>query len=91
MATTALVLHRVSDYDIWRTVYDSLGDIRRQGGVTAAEVFKPTAGDNLVAVTHEFETPEAARAFFENEELKGALERGGVDRASLQLHLLERD
>ncbi len=91
MATTALVLHRVSDYDTWRTVYDSVGDIRRQGGVTAAEVFKPTAGDNLVAVTHEFETPEAARAFFENEELQGALERGGVDRASLQLHLLERD
>jgi hypothetical protein len=53
--------------------------------------FKPTAGDNLVAVTHEFETPEAARAFFENEELQGAMERGGVDRASLQLHLFERD
>lgn len=91
MATTALVLHRVGDYDRWRTVYDSVDDIRRQGGVTTAEVFKPTTGDNLVAVTHEFETPEAARAFFENEELRAALERGGVDRASLQLHLLERD
>lgn len=33
----------------------------------------------------------AARAFVENEELTGALERAGVDRASLQLHLLERD
>jgi hypothetical protein len=91
MATTALVLHRVSDYDGWRTVYDSVDEIRRKGGVTATEVFKPAVGDNLVAVTHEFETPEAARAFFENEELKGAMERGGVDRASLQLHLLERD
>jgi heme-degrading monooxygenase HmoA len=91
MATTALVLHRVADYDAWRTVYDSVDEIRRQAGVTAADVLKPTAGDNLVAVTHEFETPEAARAFFENEELKGAMDRAGVDPASFELYLLERD
>jgi hypothetical protein len=91
MATTALALHRVADYDAWRAVYDSVDGIRRQAGVTGTEVFKPSPGDNLVAVTHEFETPEAARGFFENEDLRGAMDRAGVDRASFQLYLLERD
>jgi heme-degrading monooxygenase HmoA len=91
MATTALILHRVSDYDAWRAAYDSAEEIRDQGGVLAAEVLRPTDGNDLVAVTHEFETPEAARAFFANEELKGDMQRGGVDLDSLQLHLLQRD
>jgi hypothetical protein len=91
MAITALVLHRVSDYNGWRSAYDAVEGIRTRGGVTAAEVFRPVKGDNLVAVTHDFETPEAARAFFASEELKREMERGGVDTATLELHLLERD
>ena len=91
MTTTALILHRVSDYDAWRTAYDSADDLRRQGGVISAEVLKPVGGDDLVAVTHEFETPEAARAFVSNDELKNAMQRGGVDPDSVQLHRRERD
>lgn len=91
MATTALILHRVSDYGAWRTAYDSAGDLREQGGVLAAQVLRPTDGDNLVAVTHDFDTAEAARTFFSNEELKGVMERAGVDLASFELHLLQRD
>jgi heme-degrading monooxygenase HmoA len=91
MATTALILHRVSDYGVWRAAYDSAGDLRDQGGVIATEVLRPTDGDNLVAVTHDFETPEAARTFFSNEELKHVMRRAGVDLASFELHLLERD
>ena len=48
-------------------------------------------GDNLVAVTHDFETPEAASAFLSDEELKGVMQRAGVDAGSIQVHLLERD
>lgn len=91
MAATALILHRVSDYDAWRLAYDSVGDLRDQGGVIGAEVLRPTYGDNLVAVTHDFQTADAARAFFSNEELKGVMQRAGVDLASFELHVLERD
>jgi len=91
MAATALILHRVTDYDAWRRAYDSAGDLRDQGGVIAADVLRPSDGDNLVAVTHDFETPEAARTFFSNEELKGVMQRAGVDLASFELHLLQRD
>lgn len=91
MATTALILHRVDDYDAWRTMYDSVDELRDQGGVIDAQVLKPTNSDNVVALTHDFQSPEAARAFFSNEELKGAMQRGGVDLDSFELHLLERD
>jgi heme-degrading monooxygenase HmoA len=91
MAVTSLVLHRVADYDAWRQIYDSVEEQRRQGGVTAAEVLRPTNGDNLVAVTHDFATVEAARAFFASEELKSAMGQAGVDLSSFELHLLERD
>jgi heme-degrading monooxygenase HmoA len=91
MATTALVLHRVDDYDAWRTAYDSADGAREQGGVIAAEVLRPTSEDNVVALTHEFETPEAARAFFSNDELKGVMRQAGVDLDSFQMHLLQRD
>jgi len=91
MATTALVLHRVADYDAWRPVYDSVENVRREGGVTAATVLRSPERDGLVAVTHDFESADQAHAFFENDELKGAMERGGVDLSSFQVHFLERD
>lgn len=91
MAITALALHRVADYDAWRRVYDSVDEQRRQAGVTAAEVLRPTNGDNLVAITHDFGTINEARAFFSSEELKGAMAEAGVDLSSFQLHLLQRD
>ncbi|HEX6229723.1 MAG TPA: antibiotic biosynthesis monooxygenase [Solirubrobacterales bacterium] len=91
MATTALILHRVDDYDAWRTTYDSVNELRERGGVIDAQVLRPSNGDNVVAVTHDFESPEAARAFLANEELKGAMQRGGVDLDSFEVHLLERD
>lgn len=91
MATTALIVHRVRDYDAWRTAYDSVDEVRKQGGVLDAQVLRPSNGDGVVAVTHDFESPEAAHAFLANEELKGAMQRGGVDLESLEVHLLERD
>lgn len=91
MATTALILHRVDDYGAWRRSYDSANDMREQGGVIDAQVLRPSNGDNVVAVTHDFESTEAARAFLANEELKGAMQRGGVDLDSFEVHLLERD
>ncbi len=91
MATTALILHRVDDYDSWREAYDSVDELRRQGGVTDAQVLRPGNGDGVVAVTHDFESPEAARAFLSNEDLKSAMERSGVDLESLEAHFLQRD
>lgn len=89
---TSIVLHRVADYDAWRAVYDSpeVKEVQRAGGVTADAVFQSADDPSLVVVQHDFDTLETARAFFENEELRAALEQAGVDVDSLQLHFVER-
>ena len=38
--TTAIVLHRVADYEAWRPVYDALDDTRKAAGVTQQEVLR---------------------------------------------------
>ena len=38
--TTAIVLHRVADYEAWRPVYDALDDTREAAGVTHQEVLR---------------------------------------------------
>jgi len=74
----SLVLHRISDFDAWRSVYDSVAPLQAAGGVTAQSVHR-TAGDpDNVLVIHEFDSVETARAFFADPELHAAMQRGGV-------------
>lgn len=74
----SLVLHRVSDFDAWREVYDSVADLQAEGGVTAESVHRMAGDPDNVLVIHHFATLEAARAFFSNPELLAAIERSGV-------------
>jgi hypothetical protein len=87
--TTAIVLHRVADYESWRPAYDGLDDTRTAAGVTHQEVLRSKDDPNLVIVRHDFANPAAADAFFANTELKQAMARGGVELSTLQIHLAE--
>jgi hypothetical protein len=49
--TVALILDRVADYDAWRKVYDSVGDMQKEGGVTQESVQRMAD----VLVTHHFD------------------------------------
>ncbi|GAC1384266.1 MAG: hypothetical protein NVSMB43_24780 [Pseudarthrobacter sp.] len=74
----ALVLHRVADYDAWRKVYDSVGDMQKEGGVTQESVHRMVDDPNNVLVIHHFDDVEKAKSFFARDDLREALERGGV-------------
>jgi uncharacterized protein (DUF1330 family) len=74
----SLVLHRISDYDAWREVYDSVAPLQAAGGVTAESVHRMVGDPDNVLVIHEFDSVETARAFFANPELRAAMQRGGV-------------
>jgi hypothetical protein len=76
--TVALILHRVANYDAWRTVYASVGDMQRDGGVTQASVHRMVDDPNNVLVIHHFDNIETARAFFGRDDLRDAMQRGGV-------------
>lgn len=74
----SLVLHRVADYDAWRPVYDSVAHLQSSGGVTSESVHRMADDPDNVLVIHEFDTISAAKAFFDNPELRAAMQRAGV-------------
>lgn len=76
--TVAIILHRVADYDSWRKVYDSVGDMQKAGGVTQESVHQMVDDPNNVLVIHHFDSVDTARAFFGREDLRDAMQRSGV-------------
>lgn len=89
MSTVAVVRHRVSDFDAWRRTYDGFAPVQAEHGVRAHQVLRSIDDPNDVIVTHTFDSPEAARAFFAMEELKDAMSEGGVDTGSLEISLFD--
>ena len=76
--TVAIILHRVADYDAWRKVYDSVGDMQKASGVTQESVHQMVDDPNNVLVIHHFDTLEHARSFFGRDDLRDAMQRSGV-------------
>jgi hypothetical protein len=72
------IRHSVDDYEAWRKVYDEFDAQRRPMGVTDDAVFQAIDNPNEVTLWHDFSSAEAARAFTSSEELKGAMQRAGV-------------
>ena len=85
MSTVAVVRHGVSDFDAWRRTYDSFAPVQAEHGVRAHQVLRSIDDPNDVIVTHTFDSPEAARAFFAMDELRDAMSEGGVDAGSLEI------
>jgi hypothetical protein len=91
MRTVSIVHHRVADYDAWKQVYDSVREVQREGGVRQQAVLRPADDPAMVVVVHTFDSPEAAKAFFDNPGLQDAMGRAGVDLSSLHLELLQEE
>ncbi len=81
MSVTAVVRHKVADYDAWRQVYDSLADVQRAGGVTAESVHRLVGDGNDLLVLHQFDTLNAAEAFLNSSELRDGMHEAGVQGA----------
>lgn len=88
--TTAIVFHRVADYDLWRATYDAFEDAQQAFGITHQEVFRAQDDPELVIVRHDFADRAAADAFFSSTELEQAMGEAGVDPSSVQIHVAER-
>ncbi len=84
-STTALVRHRVANYDAWKTVYDSFASIQVEHGVRAHQVLRLHDSPNDLVITHTFDDLETAKAFFAMPELKQAMNKAGVDDDSVKV------
>ena len=76
--TTAFIQHKVTDYNDWKAVYDSVADMQKHDGVIAQAVYQSAEDPNDVTVTHEFVSLEAAQAFLASDDLKQAMEHAHV-------------
>jgi hypothetical protein len=54
-------------------------------------VLRPADDPNMVVVVDTFDSLEAAKTFFDNSELKGAMEQAGVDMSSFQIQFLQEE
>lgn len=75
---TLFVKHPVEDFSNWKVVYDGFGPTRRTMGVTGASVHQDPQNPNMVTVTHQFATMDAAQTFANSSELKNAMMNAGV-------------
>jgi hypothetical protein len=87
--TISFVRHRVSDYQAWRRVYDTVGELQRGSGVTDESVYRAEGDPNSVLVMHRFGSSQEAHSFFERAELRQAMQEAGVDAGSLRLEFYE--
>lgn len=83
--TTALIRHRVADFDAWRKAYDGFAPIQAEHGVHAHQVLRSVENPNDVIVTHTFDSREAASSFFAMPELKEAMSKAGVNADSVEI------
>ncbi len=84
-STTALVRHRVANYDAWKTVYDNFAPIQAEHGVRAHQVLRSQDSPNDVVIIHTFDNLETAKTFFAMPELKQAMLDAGVEEDSLKV------
>ena len=76
------VQHTVRDYPVWRAVYDTLEEVQRDWGVTAASVHQLASAPNTVLVLRSFETVGQAQGFLTCREVQAAMQRAGVEGMS---------
>lgn len=76
--TYVLVIHKVEDYDKWKSGYDENGAMRKTYGSKGAFVFHNSNDPNHIVVMTEWENMEKAKEFAESEELKIAMQKAGV-------------
>jgi hypothetical protein len=72
------VRHRVANYKTWRAGYDAFEVHRPSFGVTGQAVYQDAADPEMVTVTHDLPSLDAAKALASSDLLKQAMVGAGV-------------
>ncbi len=73
------VKHSIKDFNLWRTVYDSMADTKRAAGWLSGRVMRDSQNPNQVVTLEEYTTLEAAKNWAENPGLRVAFGHAGVN------------
>jgi hypothetical protein len=69
---------KVQDFNAWRTAYNAHEKNRASAGITNGKVFRSADDPNDVVVLQDVSDVAKARTWLASEEMKSALQRGGV-------------
>ena len=87
--TTVLINHRVADYEAWRPEFDRAMESDWTGDIRSYQGLRGQDDPNRILVTQTFDSREAAEAFMNNEALRDAMGRAGVEESSVQIEYLD--
>ena len=73
-----LELHKVADYDRWRSVFDEDTSNRANSGSLGAQIFRDAGDPTQVVVLFEYESVEKARERVESDALQKKFEQAEV-------------
>lgn len=73
-----IIIHKVKDYDAWKTAFDGHVQARKDAGLTGHMLMRGAADPNLVAIWAPASDIEKAKAFFGNKDLKDKMKQAGV-------------
>jgi heme-degrading monooxygenase HmoA len=87
--TYVLVIHKVEDYDKWKTVFDEHGTVRKAKESKGATIFQDANDSKQIIIISEWENLEKAKNFAEAEDLKIAMQKAGVTNQPTVYYLEE--
>jgi heme-degrading monooxygenase HmoA len=73
-----LIIHEVTDYAAWKSIFDKASAIRRDGGEMTYQVLKYQDDPNRIVHFSRWRSLDAARAFFESDALVRIRAQAGV-------------
>ncbi len=73
-----LIIHEVNDYAVWKKIFDAAAAIRKEAGEISYQVFQIGQERNRIVHFSIWTAHEAARTFFESDELIRVRKAGGV-------------
>ncbi len=73
-----LIRHTVSDYAVWKPLFDAHGITRRANGSRGGRIFCSADDSHEVLILLEWDDLERARLFVDSDDLREAMDRAGV-------------
>lgn len=72
------VRHSVQDYEAWKSVFDSVADLRRRSGEKSYQILRQENDSKELVALFEWDSLENARKYAASPELKEGMQRAGV-------------
>ena len=76
---TVLIRHHVTNFDLWKAVFDEDEVARRANGSQGGRLFLSSSDPNEVLILLEWDDLDRARLFADSDDLREVMTRGGVN------------